>query len=325
MSAVLDVVRAEWFKVLRKRRLYILAGLYWVLLPALVLLVARLIFANVGGSFVNEAGGVDAVLQELTGPYGLARLMLVGPAYMNPTFYIICVTLIAALLIGDERSQNMWKTVLVVQPSRVAVMTGKIIVAMLALAVLLLGAAVAGALFGALGTTFLPTTVSGGAWGELLGLYLGQWAFLLAPVLLAFLLIMVVRSGVLGVVMVLFLPALLESIYGLVTTIAQLQPLNRINAVFQALRIRAFWDSLPQYFFTSNLYAPAREPATGVVAAFSAEMNRELSAEMGGELGGLASLLGTGITIPHATLVMLGYAVLFGALLYWLFLRRDID
>ena len=61
------------------------------------------------------------------------------------------------------------------------------------------------------------------------------------------------------------------------------------------------------------------------MAAFSAEMNRELSAEMGGELGGLASLLGTGITIPHTTLVMLGYAVLFGALLYWLFLRRDID
>lgn len=276
MSALANVVRAEWFKVWRKRRMFVLAGLYWLLFPVVVLVVARAIFVNLGDSFANDAGAVDMVMQQLVGPYGLARLMLLGPAYMSPTFYIVAVTLIAALLIGDERGQNMWKTVLVVQPSRVAVMTGKVVVAMLALGVLLLGAALSGALFGALGTLFLPTAVSGGAWGELLGLYLTQWAFLLAPVLLAFLLILVVRSGVLGVVMVLFLPAMLEALYGLITTISQLQPLNRINAVFQALRLRRAWEALPEYFFTANLYSPARKPLAGLVASFGSEVSAEV-------------------------------------------------
>ena len=321
MSAVMNVVRAEWFKLWRKRRIYILAGLYWVFAPILILVVARIIFGNVGGSFVNEEGIVDATMQELTSPFGLARLLLVGPGYMSPTFYIVCVTLIAALLIGDERSQNMWKTVLVVQPNRVAVLTGKVIVAMLALGVLLFGAALAGGLFGAVGTLFLPTAIGGGTWGELLGLFFLQWAFLLAPVLLAFLLIFVVRSGVLGVVMVLFLPSFLEAIYSVLSTIAQLQPLNRINAVFQALRLKNAWDALPQYFFTANLYAPSRAPAQGLASTFGAELGAEFSSE----LGPVAGLLGTGITLPHAALVMLAYSALFGALLYLTFLRRDVD
>lgn len=321
MNAVLNVVRAEWFKVWRKRRLYMLAGLYWVIAPVLILVVARIVFGSVGGSFVNEDGVVDATLQQLVSPFGLARLLLVGPGYMSPTFYIVCVTLLAALLIGDERSQNMWKTVLVVQPSRVAVLTGKIIVAMLALGVLLLGAVVAGFVFGAIGTLFLPSAVTGGAWGELLSLYLTQWAFLLVPVLLAFLLIFLVRSGVLGVVMVLFLPSLLEAVYGVLSTIAQLQPLNRINAVFQALRLKNAWDALPQYFFTANLYAPSRAPGQGLLASFGADLGVEATSE----LGPLAGLLGTGITLPHAALVMAGYAAVFGVLLYLLFLRRDVD
>ncbi|MFA7460653.1 MAG: ABC transporter permease [Trueperaceae bacterium] len=321
MSAVMNVVRAEWFKVWRKRRLYILAGLYWVVLPVLILVVARIVFGSVGDSFVNEAGAVDATMQQLVSPYGLARLLLVGPGYMSPTFYIVCVTLIAALLIGDERNQNMWKTVLVVQPNRVAVITGKVIVAMLALGVLLFGALVAGLLFGAAGTLFLPTAVAGGAWSELVGLYFLQWAFLLAPVLLAFLLIFVVRSGVLGVVAVLFLPSLLEAIYSVLSTIAQLQPLNRINAVFQALRLKNAWESLPQYFFTANLYAPARAPTQGLASAFG----EELGAEFGSELGPVSTLLGSGITLPHAALVMAAYAALFAVLLYLAFTRRDVD
>jgi|GEM_PF-486923 len=324
MSALANVVRAEWFKVWRKRRMFVLAGLYWLLFPVVVLVVARAIFVNLGDSFANDAGAVDMVMQQLVGPYGLARLMLLGPAYMSPTFYIVAVTLIAALLIGDERGQNMWKTVLVVQPSRVAVMTGKVVVAMLALGVLLLGAALSGALFGALGTLFLPTAVSGGAWGELLGLYLTQWAFLLAPVLLAFLLILVVRSGVLGVVMVLFLPAMLEALYGLITTISQLQPLNRINAVFQALRLRRAWEALPEYFFTANLYSPARKPLAGLVASFGSEVSAEVGDELR-DFGPFGDLLGAGITVPHAAWVMALYALVFAALLYWTFLRRDID
>lgn len=327
MNAVLNVMRAETFKLVRKRRLYILAGLYWVLLPVLTIVVARVLHVNLAGSFINESQGVDQLAQELASPYGLARVALVAPAFMSPTFYIVAATLLAALFVGDERSQNMWKTVLVVQPQRWAVMVGKLLVALLAMGALLFGAGLSGALLGSVASTFLPTSFAG-TWGSLLGLYASQWLLFLAPLLLAFLLIYLVRSGVLGVVMVLFLPAMLEAIYSILTTIGQLQPLNRINAFFQALRLQKAWEAVPEYFFTANLYAPARAPARDLVASFVKAMGSGATdgATSGGlEIGPIQTLLGTGITIGHATFVMALYSLLFGALLLWLFLRRDID
>jgi hypothetical protein len=68
----------------------------------------------------------------------------VGPAFTSPPFYVIVVAALAAVLIGEERSHQMWKTVLVAQPSRVAVLAGKLVVAMLAVGVLMGGALVAG-------------------------------------------------------------------------------------------------------------------------------------------------------------------------------------
>jgi hypothetical protein len=54
MNALLNVIRAELFKVVRKRRTYILAALWWVLLPAILLIVGRVVQVNVSGSFVEE-------------------------------------------------------------------------------------------------------------------------------------------------------------------------------------------------------------------------------------------------------------------------------
>src|SRR5690606_1171515 len=175
VSAVLDVVRAEVFKTLRKRRVYVLAALYWVLLPALALLVGRLIYVNTRGTFVEEGVPLADLMQALFSPHGLATIALTGPAYASPTPYIIGVALLAALFIGEERGQNMWKTVLVVQPNRSAVLTGKLIVTMGTLLVLMVGAFLSAILFGTIGTSFLPTNLSGD-WGGLLGLYPWQWA-----------------------------------------------------------------------------------------------------------------------------------------------------
>src|SRR5690606_22801138 len=127
MRALFDVIAAESFKLLRKKRLYILAALYWVVLPVLALIIGRLLSTNLRDSFANEAGNVDLILQTLFSPYGLAGVSLVLPAYASPTLYIVAVALLAALFIGDERSQHMWKTVLVVQPNRTAVLSGKIV------------------------------------------------------------------------------------------------------------------------------------------------------------------------------------------------------
>ncbi len=317
MSAVLDVVRAEVFKTLRKRRVYVLAALYWVLLPALALLVGRLIYVNTRGTFVEEGVPLADLMQALFSPHGLATIALTGPAYASPTPYIIGVALLAALFIGEERGQNMWKTVLVVQPNRSAVLTGKLIVTMGTLLVLMVGAFLSAILFGTIGTSFLPTNLSGD-WGGLLGLYLWQWAHLLAPTLLAFLLVFLVRSAVLGIVLVLIAPGLLEGIYSVLNTLFSLQPITRFNAVFQALRLQRVWDELPRYFFTTNLYAPGRSPATSLVNEFISEIDQA-------DMGPFSQLLGSGLTLGHSSLVMAGYTVLFGLLLFWVFRRRDVD
>lgn len=316
MSALGNVIRAEIFKVARKRRVYVLAALYWLVAPAIALIAARVMFTSLAGSFIDQGASVEQVIGAFASPHGLAAFLLSVPSYVSPTFYMVAVALVTALLIGDERSQNMWKTVLVVQPSRLAVLGGKVVVAMLVIAVLMLGALASAVLFGGLGTAFLPTDFSG-AWGDLIGLYALQWALTLAPVALAFLLVFVVRSGVLGVVMVLFLPGLIETIYTILTSLGQLQPLNRFNALFQALRIQQAWEAMPRYFFTTNLYAPARSPLSGTA--------QQLLGAPGDDLGPFTALLGSGLSLQHSTLVMAGYAAVFLALLTWAFLRRDVD
>lgn len=318
MSAILATVRAETFKLLRKRRIYVLAFLYWVLLPAVALLVGRLLYTNLR-EFEREGLPVADLLQSLFSAHGLATVALTGPAYMSPTAYIVGVVLLAALFIGEERGQNMWKTVLVVQPDRLAVLGGKLIVAMGAIGALMLGAVLSALVFGAVGTLFLPTDFSG-TWGNVLGLYALQWALTLAPVALAFLLVFLVRSAVLGIVMVLFLPGLIETIYTILNSIGQLQPLNRFNAIFQALRLQQAWEAMPRYFFTTNLYGPARAPLGGVAEEvfFSAGGSAQ-------DMGPFAALLGGGLSVQHNALVMAGYAAVFLALLTLAFLRRDVD
>ena len=319
MNALMHVVRAEAFKVAKKKRVYVLAALYWVLLPVLALIIGRILHTNLSASFANEVGSIDQVLQALFSPFGLATVSLVAPSFVSPTLYMVAIVLLAALLIGDEKSQNMWKTVLVVQPNRVAVVAGKIIVAMGALLVLMAGAFVSSLLFGTLGTSFLPTSFQGD-WARLAGLYLLQWLFLLAPVVLSFLLVFLVKSGVLGVVMVLFLPGLIEGLYAVLNSLLQLQPLNRINAIFQALRIQQAWTEAPRYFFTANLYTPARSPGAELVSTFIGE-----GVAPTGDMGPLQGLLGLGLGTPHSAAVIAGYTLVFGALLFWVFMRRDID
>lgn len=317
MNAFVNVVRSELFKVRRKRRTFVVAGLWWVLLPTLALIVGRVLLDNLG-AIADDLGGIAPVLQEFASPFGIARLGLVGPAYVTPTFYVIVVALFAALLVGEERTHAMWKTVLVVQPDRVAVLAGKLAVAMIVLGALMGGALVAGVVFGAFGTVFLPTDFSGD-WGGLVGLYAAQWAFASALVALAFLFVYVARNVALGLVMVFFLPALLEGLYTVYAAVVGFQPINRFNAFLQTIRMRQLLEDLPTYFFTANVYAPARQPGRDLMTAFGASAGGD---GVDFDLGGL---LGTGITLEHAALVVGGYTVGLVALLAWRFLRADVD
>lgn len=307
MSALFRVVAAELFKMLRKRRGYVLAGLWWILLPALALIVARVVQINLTGSFVDQQGtSVAEIVQQFASPHGLARVALTGPAFLQPTFYIIVAALLAALFIGEERSLNMWKTTLVAQPSRLAVLWGKVIAIMITLAALMAGALLFSVGAGTLGTTFLPTTFAGD-WGSLLGLYALQWAFLLAAVLFASLLIFLVRNIALGLVATFFVPALVEGLYTVWRATVGFEPLNRLNAAFQMLRLRQTFENLPRYFFTDNLYLPARLPARSLIEAFGGGAGDLADTPMAGLFGG-------SLTLAHSAGVMAGYAVVFAAI-----------
>jgi ABC-type transport system involved in multi-copper enzyme maturation permease subunit len=319
VNAFAHVIAAELFKVVRKRRTYVVAGLWWVLLPVVTLLIGQLLQTNLGGSFIDEGGGVGVVVQAVASPYGLARIALVGPAYLSPTFYIIVAALFAALLIGEERGQSMWKTVLVAQPNRLAVLAGKVVVAMLVVGGLLAGAVVASVVVGAIGMLFLPTSWAG-AWGELLGLYALQWAFSLAAVAFAFLMVFLTRNVALGMVLVFFLPALLEGLYSIYALAVGFQPVNRLNVFFQTLRLRQTLEDLPRYFFTNNLYFPARSPIADLIAAAG-----DIDGDGGSPVDAFPGLLGVGVTLDHAAMVMAGYALVFGAILVWRFVRHDVD
>ncbi len=316
MSAFWNVVTAELFKLVRKRRTYVLAGLWWLLLPTLVLIVGRVLVSNLAASFANEAGGVDLLVQTIASPFGIALIGVVGPAYVSPPFYVIVVAALAAVLIGEERSHKMWKTVLVAQPSRPAVLAGKLVTAMLVVGVLLGGALVSGIAFGAVGTLFLPTTFAG-AWGDLLRTYLLQWAFSGTIVAFAFLMVHLARNVAVGLILVFFLPGLLETLYTVYAAVVGFQPINRFNVFLQGIRLRQVLEDLPTYFFTANVYAPARAPVRELTASFTNAASAD-----GIDLSGL---LGSSITLERAALVAGGYALLFLALLTWRFLRADVD
>jgi ABC-type transport system involved in multi-copper enzyme maturation permease subunit len=318
MTALLNVIQAELFKAIRKRRTYVLAGLWWVLLPALILIVGRVILVNFSTEFVENNSPVTAkvVLQNIASAFGIARLHLLFPAMVSPSGYMVIFALLAALFIGEERAQNMWKTTLVSQPNRLAVLFGKFITAMIIFGVMLFGGYLLSFLYGAIGRMFLPTDFSG-EWLPLLRLYGLQWLYGVAGMFFAFLFIWIFRNVALGIVAIFFLPALVEGLYTVYATVVGFQPLNRLNAFFQVLRLRQTLENLPKYFFTSNLYAPARNPLTEVVSS--------LGGNPGDDLGPISNLIGAGITLEHAALVMAGYALIFGGFLTWRFLRSDVQ
>jgi len=317
MTAFLNVVEAELFKAVRKKRTYILAGLLWILLPVLVLIVGRVLQLNLTGSFVEDTVSLETILQAIASPYGIARVSLMLPALLNPTYYIIVISLLAALFIGEERSQNMWKTALVAQPNRLAVLFGKFAVAMVLFGALLLGSYLVSFLFGAIGMLYLPTSFAG-EWVSLLGLYALQWVFGVAAMAFAFLMIWLLRNVSLGIVTIFFLPALLEGLYTIYATAVGFQPLNRINAVFQFLRLQRTLEELPRYFFTRNLYAPSREPLSSVVSLLGGDPSSD-------DLGPLTDLLGGNIELERAAIVLTVYTVIFGGILVWSFMRRDVQ
>ena len=314
MNGYLNTLSAEMFKLRHKRRSYVMAGLLWLLLPALLLLIGWILQTRVAGTFADGDLSIAEVVQNVASPIAIARNSLLIMGNLSPSLLIIIVALTAALLVGEERSQNMWKTVLTAQPNRVAVLSGKITAAMIFLGILLVGSFVWSIIFGAVGTLFLPTTFGTG-WFELLGLYVLQWAFALTATLFAFLMVWLLRSLPLGIVSIFFLPAVLEGGYTFYRTAVGFDRLNRFNALLEALQLTNTLRDLPRYFFSTNLYAPSREPISVLATLFGAQVNPN-------NLGPLGNLLV--VDLGRAAVVMAVYALVFGIFLFWSFTRSDV-
>ncbi len=315
MNGLVNVIRAELFKALRKKRTYVMAGLLWLIFPPLMLLVGWILQTRVADTFVEDVTSVREVIQIIASPIAITRNGLLLFGNLSPSLLIIVVALIAALLIGEERNQNMWKTVLTTQTNRLTVLSGKLLTAMILLGLLFLGSYLVGPVFGGLGMSFLPTSFGSG-WLELLGLYSLQWLFAFAAMLFAFLIIWLLRSLPLGIVTIFFLPALLEGIITFYRTVVGFDRLNRFNAFLEILQLRNTFESLPKYFFTSNLYAPSRQPLSKLTDILDIDVNTV-------DAGPFASLFS--LDLSRSAWVMLVYAIIFAVLLAWSFSRRDIN
>lgn len=311
---IVRVIRAELYKAVRKKRVYVLAGLMWLLVPLLSLLIAWIVNVNVSGTFVDDGVTLRDLLQVIASPAGISRNLLFLSGNLAPSFLIIVIGLLAALFIGDEKSQNMWKTVLTVEPNRMGVLMGKLLAAMILLGVILWGGFVSGILFGSIGMIFLPVSFGSG-WGQLAQLYALEWAFSTAAMLFAFWLIWLFRNVALGVVGVFFLPNLLEGLYGIYAAVVGFDRVNRFNIWLEALQLQNTLRELPQYFFTSNLYAPSRYALAEIVGVIGGDM-----ADLSGPFSNFFD-----ISLSQAAVVMSIYGVIFALLLGIGFWRSDVQ
>ncbi|MEZ4607307.1 MAG: ABC transporter permease [Deinococcales bacterium] len=311
--ALWHVIEAELFKVLRKRRLYVLFLLLWLALPALLILIGFIIKNNVGDSFVDEGEMVSTAVQGIASPIAISRLSLFLLSFPQPSYFMIVVALMAALFMGEERTHNMWKTILTSQPNRLMVLLGKLIAAMLLMGILLAGACLSGMLFGTLAQSLLDTQFGEG-WMELLGFYAYQWLFALPALLFAFLILWLFRNIALGMVTVMFLPIFLESLYTFYRLAVGFDRINRFNALLEVLQIQNTLKNLPKYFWTTNLFAPARQP----LAEISKAMGEDFS-----ELQGPFSQFFNG-NLQQAAITLGVYGLVFAMILFWNFRRKDV-
>jgi hypothetical protein len=137
--------------------------------------------------------------------------------------------------------------------------------------------------------------------------------------LLASLAIFVTRNVAAGMVSTFFLPPLFEGLYAIWRATVGFEPVNRLNAFFQALELQRTLQDLPRFFLTNNAYLPARSPALSIVETLP------LGDEFASGGNPLTDLFGLGLTLGDATWTMLAYGIVFGTALAFAFLRRDVD
>lgn len=302
MNAFFAVVVAELYKISRRKRLMLLGSLYWVVLPIIILLVTPTLRSAVTDAFT----GSRVLMQALASPYGLTQIGAGVGGYASPSLYLVIVAVVATALVGDEARFSTWKSLLVLQPQRLAVLFGKLVAGHIVVFFVLLGNVLGSIAVAGVGTFWLNTTFEGN-WSLIAWRLFLQWMFLFTPLIFAFLVTMYIRSTALAMVVILFLMPVAELIQQILANIARFNPLSQMAHFFKHGLIRPWWDALPDWYFTTNAFTPSRD-------IFNPILNM-----MGGGAQ-MSTKLGTG----HSIMVLSVYGVIFLALLVPAFLRRDV-
>ena len=316
---IFRVMLAELRKARFKKRFWILAIIMGVLVPLLQVLTAYFVTRSVDGSSLDSGGNISsAIAQQAATAYSLTRNFL-GAAL--PFFVLPISAIVGSFLIGEERGYKMWKVILVAQPNRPGVLTGKFLAGLVLLSILILSAALSSALIGFLANAVLFQIPLEGDWGTLLPLLLLQCVVVAAPLALSMLLSSLIASPAMSLIGTVLLPSILEGI-ALISISSQLNQVTLLNAPFQALKIQNLIQEIPRYFMTRNLNLGTGFASSGATGGIFGGGNGGFGGGNNNPFGNLVSFswseIGWSVTVSAV------YAAVF-AFLFWLaWRRRDV-
>jgi ABC-type transport system involved in multi-copper enzyme maturation permease subunit len=312
---MLEMMQAELMKASKKKRFWILTIVVALVVPLVQLIIAGFVQSRAGGTVLDQGDVVARAIQEVASPYSLTRNFLGG---IVPTMLLIMAALIGSFLMGEDRSYKMWKTILVANPDRIKVLSAKFLSGM-TIALFVMVAGVLGAvLFGLVGLLIGFSSSAAGDWGNIAGIFAVQWLSFAAPLALAFLLGWLLVSPLLGGVLVVLGPSILEGIILAVVSLSQVNRVTPLNAPLQQGRIQEVIETLQRFFFTPNINPASRLVGQALRDTFGGNLPSG-----GGNLSAFPALEWDKIAFSGGVAAV--YAALFIGLLIWSFTTRDIQ
>ena len=310
---MLEMIQAELLKASRKKRFWIVTIVLAIVVPLVQLVIAGFVNRQAGGTVVDQGNLVARAIQEIASPYSLVRNFLGG---VLPTALLVLAALIGSFLMGEDRTYKMWKTILVANPDRVKVLSAKFLSGMLITLFIMLVSVVGALLFGTIGIVLGFASSFAGDWGNIAAIFGLQWLIFAAPLALAFLLGWIFTSPLLGGVLVVIGPALLEGIITAVVSLSQVNRITPLNAPLQQQRITDTIAELQRFFFTPNINVSSRLVGQAIRDAIGSV------APGSGSIPGFPLLEWDKIWFSGGVAAV--YFALFIGLLIWSFTTRDI-
>ena len=310
---MLEMMQAELMKASKKKRFWILTIVVAIVAPLVQLVIAGFVQSRAGGTVLDQSDVVARAIQEVASPYSLTRNFLGG---IVPTMLLIMAALIGSFLMGEDRSYKMWKTILVANPDRVKVLSAKFVSGMVIALVVMVSGVIGAVLFGLIGMILGFSSSAAGDWGNIVGIFAVQWLSFAAPLALAFLLGWLLVSPLLGGVLVVLGPGILEGIILAVVSLSQVNRVTPLNAPLQQGRIQEVIEGLQQFFFTTNINPGSKLVGQALRDAFGGNLPS-------GSLASFPALEWDKIAFSGG--VTAAYAALFIGLLIWSFTTRDIQ